>query len=95
MYFDTSNAVIHPTSFTGSTAEAFRNQYRGAKEEPTIYAPKARGRAVEVTAFVDASHASDNKIRQSHTSCTIFNIHSPIIWYSNIQTTVESSTFGG
>ena len=46
LYFDPSSAVINPTSFTGSTTEEFRDQYRGAKEELPTYAPKARGRAV-------------------------------------------------
>ena len=57
LYFDPSPAVIYPTSSTGSTEEEFCNQYRAAKDEIPNDAPKARGRAVEVTAFVDASHA--------------------------------------
>ena len=79
---------------TGSTEEAFRDQYRGAKEELPTDAPKARGKAVEVTSFVDASHASDKKTRRSHTGCIIFVNRAPIIWYRNRQATVESSTFG-
>ena len=94
MYFDPSTAVIYPTSFTGSTAEEFRDQYRGAKEELHTDFPKARGRAVEVTAFADASHASEKNTRQSHTGYIIFINRAPIIWYSKRQATVESSTFG-
>ena len=63
LYFDPSPAVIDPTSFTGSTAEKIRDQYIGAKEELPTDAPKARGRAVEVTVFVDASHTSDKRTR--------------------------------
>ena len=32
LYLDPSPAVIYPMSFTGSTAEEFRDQYRSAKE---------------------------------------------------------------
>ena len=81
-------------SFTGSNAEEFRNQYRGAKEELLTDAPKARGTAVEVTAFFDASHSSDKKTRRYHTGYIIFVNRDPIIWYSKRHATVESSTFG-
>ena len=67
LYFNPSPVVIYPTSFIGSTAESFCDQYRGAKEELPTDAPKARGTEVEVTAFVDASRASDKKTRQYHT----------------------------
>ena len=63
LYFDPSPAVIDPTPFTGSTAEEFRDQCRGSKKEFTTDAPKSRGRAVEVTVFVDAYHSSDKKTR--------------------------------
>ena len=94
LYFDPSTAVIYPTSFTGSTAEEFRDKYRGAKEELPTDAPKARARAVEVTAFINASHASDKNTRRSHTGYIIFVIRAPIIWLSKRQKTVESSMFG-
>ena len=94
LYFYPSPAVIDPTSFTGSTAEEFRDQYRGAKEELPNYAPKARGRAVEVTEFVYASHASYKKTRRSHTGYIVFVNRAPIIWYRKKQATVDSRTFG-
>ena len=56
--------------------------------------PKARGRAVEVTAFVDESHTSDKNIRRSHRGYIIFVNCAPIIWYSKRQVTVDSITFG-
>ena len=79
LYFDPSHAVIDPTSFTGSTAEEFHDQYRCAKEELPTDAPKERERAVEVTAFVDAYHASDMKTRRSHTGNIIFVNWAPMI----------------
>ena len=80
LYFDLSPAVIDPTSFTGSTAEEFRYTYRCAKEELPTNALKARRIAVEVTAFVVASHASDKKTRRSHTGYIVFVNRAPIIW---------------
>ena len=53
-----------------------------------------KGRAVEVTAFVDASHASYKKKRMSQKGYIVFINHAPIIWYSKRQANVESSTFG-
>ena len=47
-----------------------------------------------MTAFVDASHANDKKTRRSHTGYIMSVNRAPIIWYSKIQETVESSTFG-
>ena len=88
--WNNSPAVIYSTSFTGITAEAFCDKYRGAKEELTTDASKARGRAVEVTAFVDAFHSSDKKTRQSHIGYIISLNHAPIIWYIKIQATVEA-----
>ena len=75
MYSDPGPAVIYPTSFTSSTSEGLRNQYRGAKEELPTDASKARGRAVKVTVFVDASQSSDKKTRKCHTGCSthVFN----------------------
>ena len=46
-----------------------------------------------MTAFVDASHASNRVTRRSHTGFVIFLNRAPIIWYSKRQNTVETSTF--
>ena len=94
LYFDPNPSTIDPKSFIGSTAEEFRDQCRGSKEELPTDAPKSRGRAVEVTAFVNASHAYDKKTRRSHTGYIIFVKRAPIIWYSKRQATVDSSTYG-
>ena len=48
---------------------------------------------VWITAFVDASHASNKKTRRSHTGFLIFINQVPILWHSKRQGTVESSTF--
>ena len=55
--------------------------------------PKARGRQVSTTAFVDSSHAANKVTRKSHTGYIIFINRVPIIWYSKRQNGVESSAF--
>ena len=56
--------------------------------------PEPRGKAVDVTVFVDADHAGNKITRRSHTGILIFVNTTPIVWYSKRQNTVESSTFG-
>ena len=89
LYFDPSPAVIYPTLFTGDTAEEICDKYRDVKEELPTDAPKLRGRLVEVTSFVDASHESDKNTIRSHTGYIIFVNRAPIIWYIKRQATVE------
>ena len=83
LYLDPSTSVIDPTSFTGSTAEEFCDKYRCAKEELPTDAPKSRVIAVEINAFVNASHTSDKNTRRYHTGYIVFFNRVPIIWYSN------------
>ena len=77
-----------------SSAEDFKLVYRNAKEELPPMMPAPRGMAVEISAFVDASHAANKKTRKSHTGYIIFVNSAPILWYSKRQNTVEASTFG-
>ena len=44
--------------------------------------------------FVDADHASNTVSRRSQTGILIFLNKAPIVWYSNRQNTVETSTIG-
>ena len=46
-----------------------------------------------MTAFTDASHAANKMTRRSHTGYVVFLNHSPIVWYSKRQQTVETRTF--
>ena len=93
LYFDPSLTNLDPNAFQGDNTETFQEQYRGAKDEPPPMMPKPRGRGVNITAFVDASHAANKVTRRSHTGFLIFLNRAPIIWYSKRQNTVESSTF--
>ena len=55
--------------------------------------PPPLGVRVRITAFIDASNASNKVNRGSHTGFVIFVNMAPIIWYSKRQNTVESSNF--
>ena len=53
-----------------------------------------RGNSVVMSCFVDADHAGNLVTRRSQTGVMIFVNKAPIIWYSKLQNTLESSTFG-
>ena len=55
--------------------------------------PKPRGRSVTTTAYLDASHAANKMTRRFRTGFVIFMNRAPIIWYSKLRQTVETSTF--
>ena len=93
LYFDPSLPRIDESMFEDNDREQFLNHYRGAKEEIPIKMPKPRGRPVQITAFVDASHAPNKMDRRSYTGYVIFINRAPIMWYSKRQNTVESSAF--
>jgi len=61
------------------------------KDPPDM--PEALGQAVELTMFVDASHATNLVTRQSRTVVLIYVNKAPIIWYSKKQNAIETSSF--
>ena len=56
--------------------------------------PPPRGNPLYVGCYVDADHAGNLLTRRYHTGVIIFINKSPIIWYSKLQSTVDSSSFG-
>ena len=62
-------------------------------EELSKVMPEPRDKSVTVYVFVDTSNELDNRKRRSHTGCVIFFKRSPIIFYSKLHSTVDSSTF--
>lgn len=73
--------------------ELFKEIYRDTEELLPDMQPPPRGRTVNTTAFVDASHGANRKTRRSHTGFVLFVCRAPIIWYSKRQQKVESSAF--
>ena len=61
------------------------------KDPPDM--PEALGQAVELTMFVDASHATNLVTRQSRTGVLKYVNKAPIIWYSKKQNAIETSSF--
>ena len=81
---------VHPTE----RARAMKEIYPDANDTLPHNMPKSRGKAVDITTFVDADHAGNQITRRSHTGIIIFINMAPIVWYSKRQNTVETSTFG-
>jgi hypothetical protein len=71
----------------------FAEIYRDAEELLPHRMPMPRGRGLEVTAYVDASHAANKITRRSHSGYVVFLNRAPVLRYSKRQNTVETSTF--
>ncbi|MFM7530855.1 MAG: Ty1/Copia family ribonuclease HI, partial [Nodosilinea sp.] len=56
--------------------------------------PEPRGKPVQITMFVDASHAANLVTRQSRSGILIYCNLSLILWYSKRQNSIETSSFG-
>ena len=68
--------------------------YAGAKEEVPKDAPKPKGKRVILTSFVDANLQHDLISGKSVTACLHFFNKTPIDWWTKLQSTVETATFG-
>lgn len=69
--------------------------YPDAQEAlPSDAPPPKSDQALRLTAYVDASHATDLTNRRSVTGYLIVLGQTPIKWYSKRQNTVETSTYG-
>ena len=68
--------------------------YLDAGEAIPLNVPQTKGSCVTTSAFVNADHDGCKVTQRSHTSVPIFVNRAPIFWYSKLQNTVESSTFG-
>ncbi len=49
---------------------------------------------MQINGFVDADHAGNKVTRWSHTGILLYLNCAPIIWFSKVQSTVKTSTFG-
>ena len=56
--------------------------------------PKPLGKPMQIGYFMDANHASNLVRCRSHSGILIFVMNAPVLWLSEQQNTVESSTFG-
>ena len=68
--------------------------YHGAKEEEPEDAPTPRGKRVLLSCYKDANLYHDLISGRSVTGILHFANRTPIDWYSKLQSTVETATFG-
>ena len=68
--------------------------YSDAKEELPEDAPTPRGKGVQTTSYVDANLMHDILSGRSMTGILHLLNCTPVDWYSKLQTTVETATFG-
>ena len=68
--------------------------YPGAKEEIPTDAPSPLGKSVQITSFFDANLYHDLVSGRSVTGILHLFNKTPIDWYSKLQSTVETATFG-
>jgi hypothetical protein len=96
--YDKSRIIFDPTDpmpVTPTTAKPdWSSFYPDAEEELPPKMPEPLGNPVNIYVFVDANHAGNLVTRRSHTGILLFVQNSPILWLSQRQNTVESSTFG-
>jgi len=92
MVFDDKRPQLDYDAFKETNWE--KSIYGDVKEEIPIKGPEPLGISMQMTCFVDASHAGDKVTRRSHTGFIIYLNNSPIVFYSKKQNTDETSTFG-
>ena len=64
------------------------------KEEIPSNTPEPLGNMMSVNVFVYASHAGEKLTYRSHTGILVYVNNKPIYWFSKIQSTDKTSTFG-
>ena len=72
----------------------FYTCYGGAKEETPDDAPKPLGKRIVISSHVDANLYHDLISGKAVTGIIYFFNKTPIDWYSKLQSTVETATFG-
>jgi hypothetical protein len=92
--FDPAHVPLDESAFSPVPTSAWKDFYGDMVEELPPGMPEPRGKAVDITCFVDADHAGNTVTRRSHTGILIFVQNAPIIWWSRKQNTCESSSFG-
>ena len=79
---------------TKANTEHWKDFYGDVSEPISPNMPAPRGKPVVITMFCDANHANNKVNRRSRSGILIFVNRSPVSWYSKLQATVETSTFG-
>jgi hypothetical protein len=86
-YFD--HSACHDEKYT-----TWKEFYPDAEEALPPEQPITAGMKARLTIYVDADHAHDLLTRRSVTGIIVFLNKTPIKWFSKMQKTVETSTYG-
>ena len=85
---------IDEQRFHPSDKSFWEEFYPEAEETIPGNSSPPRGKPLYFGCYVDANHARNLLAMRSHTGNIIFVDNSPIMWYSNLQNTVDSTSFG-
>ena len=91
MIFDPTYLTIDEGVFKNVDWKEF---YGDIHEPIPPNAPEPRGKDVNITLYIDASHADDKKTRRSRSGYILYINMAPIAELSKKQATVETSVFG-
>ena len=94
-----NSTMIYDPTYPNHNEDAFKQVqwkefYGEISEAIPPNAPEPRGKDVDITLYVDASHADDRLHRRSRTGYILFLNMAPVAWLSKKQATVEASVFG-
>ena len=89
--YDPSYPEINQSAFGKCDLSEF---YRDAKETTPMNASEPQGKEVNICTFVDSNHAGDKVSFRSRRGFSIYVNMALVQWFSNKQSTVETSVFG-
>ena len=92
MVFDPTEIDIDKYQFV--CEDCLASAYGECKEELTDNDTKPKGNGFTMKGFVDSDHAGKFTTHRSRTGFIIFINSAPIYWFLEVQTSVETSSFG-
>ena len=90
---DTFQQKVDDSAFVSGKTD-WKEFYGDTEEDIPPCMLEPLGKSEHMTYFVDNNHAGNVVTRRSQTVVFIYAINAMIIWFSNNQSTVYSSTFG-
>jgi hypothetical protein len=91
---DCHPSLIDHGSLHSPTALDFSAIYPDAAKEIDSLLPTAKGIKLEITVVIDADHAHDRKFCHSILGIIVFVGHTPVVWISKWQGSVQALTYG-
>ena len=94
LIYDPSNPIIDEGQFQRRDWTSSEFSHVNRKEEMPPKMPEPRGQGVTICTKVDADHTSDTVTRWSRTGFLVYINSALVYWWSIMQTSVETSSFG-